>query len=142
MSEDITNKKHHFSLRVYYEDTDAGGIVFYANYLKFVERARTEWLRDVGINQSFFLERKIGFVVRNVEMSNVASARLDDQLTVISTITQIKRATMTFSQEIYNQNNIKLCTVEVLIVCVELNQDKLKACSIPQEILGALTRGS
>ena len=75
-----------YSVRVYYEDTDAGGIVYYANYLKFFERARTEWLRSLDISQAKFLEQNIGFVVRKVEMNNVASAKLDDLLNVNSTI--------------------------------------------------------
>ena len=57
---------HQHHVRVYYEDTDAGGIVYYANYLKFLERARTEWLRDMGIEQDTLLEQSVGFVVKRV----------------------------------------------------------------------------
>ncbi|MFP3710910.1 YbgC/FadM family acyl-CoA thioesterase, partial [Paraburkholderia sp. SIMBA_009] len=69
-------------VRVYYEDTDAGGVVFYANYLKFLERARTEWLRDLGVNQSGLAasEQRL-FVVRSLDMSYRKPARLDDLLT-------------------------------------------------------------
>ena len=124
-----------FQLRVYYEDTDAGGIVYYANYLKFFERARTEWLRKLGINQSTYLEQNLGFVVRKVEMYNLASARLDDQLVVSSTITEIKRASFIFEQVI-TCNNKLLCKAKVRIACVNLLLSK--PCTIPESILGAL----
>ena len=97
------NTSFSISFRVYYEDTDAGGIVYYANYLKFFERARTEWLRELGINQSYFLEHHIGFVVRQVIMDNVAAAKLDDLLTIHSSISELKRASMTFQQQIVDQ---------------------------------------
>ena len=134
----ITENQHNFVLRIYYEDTDAGGIVFYANYLKFAERARTEWLRTLGITQSNLLNQRVGFVVKNVTMNNIASAKLDDQLTVISSISLIKKASVAFSQEIYDQNNIKLCTIDVLVAFVDLSQQKPKACALPTEILGVL----
>lgn len=124
-----------FEVRVYYEDTDAGGIVYYANYLKFFERARTEWLRELGIHQSSFLEQNVGFVVRKVEMDNLASAKLDDVLTVISQITQQKRASLIFEQKIINNQKV-ICTATVRIACVNL--EYAKPCSIPESILGAL----
>ena len=128
-----------FELRVYYEDTDAGGIVYYANYLKFFERARTEWLRKLDIHQSFFLEQNVGFVVRKVEMDNLASAKLDDVLVVISEISELKRASLVFQQKIMNNQRV-LCTAKVRIACVNLNL--AKPCSIPEKILGALKSAS
>ena len=127
-----------FNVRIYYEDTDAGGIVFYANYLKFAERARTEWLREIGIYQSTLLESQMGFVVKKVEMDNHASAKLDDLLTVKSSITELKRASLVFIQELFNQHEQLLCTVVVRIACINLH--KAKPCAIPQELLGALKR--
>lgn len=126
--------------RVYYEDTDAGGIVYYANYLKFIERARTEWLRELGINQSDFLQKDLGFVVRKVEMENIASAKLDDLLTVTSTISQFRRASLIFNQQVFNQNEQLICSVIVTVACVNLSL--LKPCAIPEAILGALKRVS
>jgi acyl-CoA thioester hydrolase len=125
-----------FQVRVYYEDTDAGGIVYYANYLKFCERARTEWLRTLKINQSFFLEQNCGFVVRKVEMDNMASAKLDDLLTVTSTISELKRASLRFTQLITNEQQTCLCKVEVVVAYVNLLRSK--PCAIPNTILGAL----
>lgn len=95
-----------FPIRVYYEDTDAGGIVYYANYLKFFERARTEYLRQLGISQSTFLEQNLGFVVRKVEMDNLASAKLDDSLTVYSTVIE-QKGRVWFSSNISLMNKKK-----------------------------------
>jgi acyl-CoA thioester hydrolase len=128
------------AVRVYYEDTDAGGIVYYANYLKFFERARTEWLRALGINQSIFLEQNIGFVVTKVEMDNKASAKLDDLLTITTTISRLKSASLVFSQQLVNQHQQLLCDVVIKVACVNLSITK--PCGIPQSILGALKRVS
>ncbi|WP_448212271.1 tol-pal system-associated acyl-CoA thioesterase [Colwellia sp. MEBiC06753] len=132
----MTQSSFTFPIRVYYEDTDAGGIVYYANYLKFFERARTEWLRDLGIEQANFLEQSIGFVVRRVSMENIASARLDDLLSVKSQIKLLKRASIIFTQQIVNEQNIELCRVEVTVACVDFKNNK--PCPIPETILGAL----
>lgn len=131
------NNEFTYQLRVYYEDTDAGGIVYYANYLKFAERARTEWLRSLSINQSFFLEQNLAFVVRKVEMENKASAKLDDLLTITTKISTLKKASLTFEQLITNQHGNILCNISVLIASVNLV--KSKPCAIPEQILGALT---
>jgi acyl-CoA thioester hydrolase len=131
---------YQYKVRVYYEDTDAGGIVYYANYLKFFERARTEWLRELGINQSIFLEQNIGFVVTNVAMDNKASAKLDDLLTITTTISRLKFASLVFSQQLVNQNQLTLCTAEIKVACVQLSI--AKPCTIPNSILGALKRVS
>ena len=131
---------HQHAIRVYYEDTDAGGIVYYANYLKFFERARTEWLRALGINQSIFLEQNIGFVVTKVEMDNKASAKLDDLLTVTTIISRLKSASLVFSQQLVNQHQQILCTAVIKVACVNLSI--AKPCIIPKSILGALKRVS
>jgi acyl-CoA thioester hydrolase len=131
---------HTFALRVYYEDTDVGGIVYHANYLKYFERARTEWLRDMGINQAFFLQQNLGFVVRKVEMDNLASAKLDDLLEVKSTILTLKRASLVFQQQISNQAQQLLCKAQVRIACIDFSQNK--PCALPASILGAFKRVS
>ena len=136
----MSSSSSNYQIRVFYEDTDAGGIVYYANYLKFFERARTEWLRELGINQSKLLEQNTGFVVRKVEMNNIASAKLDDLLNVSSTISELKRASLVFTQQITNQNQQLICTVIVLIACVNLS--KAKPCGIPKELLGAFKGAS
>lgn len=132
MSETIDS----YQLRVFYEDTDAGGVVYHANYLKFFERARTEWLRKLNIKQSFFLEQNTGFVVRHVEMDNMAAAKLDDLLTVTSKVSELKRASLLFTQQITNEENKLLCAVKVRVAYIKLQQ--AKPCAIPEVILGAL----
>ncbi len=88
-------------IRVYWEDTDAGGIVFYANYLKFMERARTEWLRSLGISQQVLKEQTGGmFVVTDTQLKYLQPARLDDVLVVSAQTTEKGRASLTISQEI------------------------------------------
>jgi acyl-CoA thioester hydrolase len=92
-------------VRVYWEDTDAGGIVFYANYLKFMERARTEWLRSLGISQSALRQPANGqaggmFVVTDTQLKYLQPARLDDQLLVTAHISHTSRVTLTITQEI------------------------------------------
>ena len=108
-------------VRVYYEDTDAGGVVFYANYLKFLERARTEWLRDLGVNQSGLAasEQRL-FVVRSLDMSYRKPAKLDDLLTIRSRITKLGRASIHFAQraerngELLAEGNIQVCCVDAI----------------------------
>ena len=90
---------HAFILRVYYEDTDLAGIVYYANYLKFIERARTEWVRELGIDQvRLKAEEGIVFAVRRVEANYLSPARFDDVLTVETGIGEITGARITLSQ--------------------------------------------
>ena len=132
----MSEKAQDYQIRVFYEDTDAGGMVYHANYLKFFERARTEWLRALSIDQSVFLEQNTGFVVTKVEMSNLASARLDDLLTVSSQVIELKRASILFSQQITNDKKKLLCKVSVRVACVNLAT--AKPCAIPNTILGAL----
>lgn len=129
-----------FPIRVYYEDTDAGGIVYYANYLKFCERARTEWLRTLTISQQALLNENVGFVVKHIEMDNLFPAKLDDLLQVTTTITQLKRASITFEQVIKNQNEKVIANVIAQVVCVTI--DTLKPCAFPTIISGAFKRVS
>ncbi|VVD75678.1 4-hydroxybenzoyl-CoA thioesterase [Pandoraea horticolens] len=93
-----------WSIRVYYEDTDAGGVVFYANYLKFFERARTEWLRSLGIEQ-LELARSTGmiFIVRSTAVDYLSPARLDDLLTIKSRIERIGGASVDFEQQAWRE---------------------------------------
>lgn len=111
-------RAHNCSFRVYYEDTDAGGVVYYANYLKFAERARTEMLRSCGINQSKLAEKKgVYFVVRHAEIDFKKSARLDDQLEIDTKITGINGASITMEQDIKCGRQI-LVAVRTTIACV------------------------
>lgn len=110
-----------FDIRVYYEDTDVGGIVFYANYLKFFERARTEWLRALGFEQSDMADRlKRIFVVAGLNMDYRKPARLDDLLTIRSRVSRLGRVSVHFSQraerrgELLAQGSIQVCCVDTI----------------------------
>lgn len=125
-------------IRVYYEDTDAGGIVYYANYLKFFERARTEWLRSLGIEQDELLERSVGFVVKRVEMDNHAPARFNQLLCIESEIVELKRASLVFKQTIISPSQQCLVSALIRVACVNLASMKPQA--IPEYILEEFSR--
>lgn len=111
-------------IRVYYEDTDAGGVVYYANYLRFCERARTEWLRALGVEQQALLESAgIAFVVRSVKADYLQPARLDDVLQVVSHIATLRRASLVFEQEIRRDGQL-LFSAQVLIACIDHRRQK------------------
>jgi len=108
-----------WEVRVYYEDTDAGGIVYYANYLKFFERARTEWLRSLGVNQDILLrEHDAMFVVKNVSADYHAPARLDDVIKLTLRIDKLGRASIQFLQEAWCGDRL-LNTAHVKVGCVD-----------------------
>ncbi|WP_142664152.1 tol-pal system-associated acyl-CoA thioesterase [Paracoccus laeviglucosivorans] len=123
---------HHFPIRVYYEDTDLAGIVYYANYLKFIERARSEWLRDMGIDQSA-LKRDAGlvFVVRRVEADYLAPARFDDLLTVQSRLHELGNARITMCQKVMRQDRVLFSAV-VTLVCIN---DAGRPVRLPAELV-------
>lgn len=120
-------------LRVYYEDTDAGGIVFYANYLKFFERARTEWLRAAGVGQQqLSSETRCMFVVKSASIDYHAPARLDDRLEISVRIQKLGRASVLFTQEAWrmnDQDSVRLCTGSIRVGCVDTNS--LRPAEIP-----------
>lgn len=120
--------------RVYYEDTDAAGIVYHANYLKFMERARTEWLRHVGYDQQQLAsEHQVGFVVRKMTIDFILPARLDDEIEVISTLERCGRASMIFDQTV-SRDQQALCQAEVKVGCINLQTGS------PQAMAEALYR--
>jgi acyl-CoA thioester hydrolase len=109
---------HTMPLRVYYEDTDAAGIVYYANYLKFAERGRTEMMRGLGFEHSrIFQETGIAFAVRRLSADYRAAARLDDALTVETTVEAIGAATLSLDQQV-RRNGDTLVALDVLVACV------------------------
>lgn len=123
--------------RVYYEDTDAGGIVYYVNYLKFMERARTERLRALGYFQARLAEQGVLFVVRSSEARYLAPARLDDLLLISAEIEQLQRASLCFVQEVRRaEDNQLLCAGRFQVACVRAEDFKPQA--IPAEVRAAL----
>ncbi|CAK0769016.1 esterase/thioesterase [Gammaproteobacteria bacterium] len=111
-----------WSVRVYYEDTDAAGVVYYANYLKFLERARTEWLRALGFEQDV-LRRELGviFVVRTVTVDYLRPARFNDLLEVVCRLEELNRVSLVFSQEVRysGADDQPLCTGKVKVACLD-----------------------
>lgn len=111
-----------FSLpvRVYYEDTDAAGMVYYANYLRFCERARTEWLRTLGFAQhALMADQGIAFVVRSVEARYRTPARLDDSLVVVSQISRLGGASIEFDQRIHRTQEL-IFDARITIACIDI----------------------
>jgi acyl-CoA thioester hydrolase len=107
------------TVRIYYEDTDAGGIVYYANYLKFFERARTEWLRALGIHQQALLDDEgAAFVVRSATVEYLAAARLDDELSLRLQVAKLGRASVQFAQQAWRGDTL-LVTANVKVGCVD-----------------------
>ena len=127
-------------VRVYYEDTDAGGVVFYANYLKYLERARTEWLRSFGFEQDQLrLEYGIVFAVRSVDIKYLKPARFNQQLTVSVHNIELKRASMAMQQLVSNideDKNELFVKATVNVVC--LNSEQFSPSPIPKPIFEVL----
>ncbi len=124
------------TLRIYWEDTDAGGVVFYANYLKFFERARTEWLRALGHGQEQLrLNASAMFVVSDTTMRYRRPARLDDLLRVTVKLAEVRRASMTLAQQAWRGDEL-LTEGTIRIVCVDAGTFQPR--SIPTAITAAL----
>ena len=126
----------HWPVRVYYEDTDAGGVVFYANYLKFFERARTEMLRSMGFEQDQLItEQKLIFVVRSVQIDYLKPARFNESIDVTAEVTLAKKVSLNFKQVITRGEDV-LCKGNVRIAC--LDAETLKPKTIPEDLLQQL----
>ncbi|NUU65092.1 tol-pal system-associated acyl-CoA thioesterase [Enterobacteriaceae bacterium BIT-l23] len=120
-------------VRVYYEDTDAGGMVYHASYVAFYERARTEMLRYHHFSQQVLLEEQVAFVVRRMNLEYLAPARLDDMLEIQTHIVSMRGTSLVFSQKIVNADGKTLNEAEVLIVCVDPTTMKPRA--LPKSIV-------
>ncbi len=126
---------HIFHLRVYYEDTDLAGIVYYANYLKFIERARTEWVRALGLDQTRLrAEQGLVFAVRRVEADYLRPARFDDDLTVQTTLCDRSAARLILDQTVHRADKT-LFTARVTLVCLTA---KGTATRLPAALVAAL----
>jgi acyl-CoA thioester hydrolase len=128
---------HRLLTMVYYEDTDAAGIVYYANYLKFAERARTDWLRALGIPHSQMIKRDgLTLVVRRCHADYLKPAHLDDELTVETELVKLGGASVDMNQRVLRGTEL-LVELKVLVVCVGKDG---KAARIPDYLRGALPR--
>ncbi|MFZ6847786.1 tol-pal system-associated acyl-CoA thioesterase [Undibacterium sp. RuRC25W] len=126
-----------WNARIYYEDTDAGGIVFYANYLKFFERARTEWLRAAGVSQQqMSQEHQLMFVVKSTAVEYHSPARLDDELRLTVVVEKLGRASVQFIQEAWCGERL-LTTGKIKVGCVGV--ESLRPAPIPGVILASIS---
>jgi len=129
-----------WTIRVYYEDTDAGGVVFYANYLKFFERARTEWLRAAGVGQQqLAAQDRAMFVVKGTAVDYHAPARLDDRLKLTVVIEKLGRASVQFLQEAWRLDEGEpqlLATGRIKVGCVDTASFRPRP--IPEHVLRAI----
>ena len=113
---------HRLPIRVYYEDTDAGGVVYYGNYLKFAERGRTELLRSLGFDNKSLLDHKgLAFVVRHIEADYLKPARLDDLLEMRTGVTEIKNTSVVMKQSLFC-HDVMVFSASVILVCVDVNK--------------------
>ena len=144
-----------WKIRVYYEDTDTGGVVFYANYLKFFERARTEWLRSFGFQQQHLVETTGAiFVVKNTSVDYLSPARLDDELRLTVVVEKIRNASMQFIQEAWclpsgdgsgsagpdGSAPRLLARGSITVVCVD--QATFRPRPIPDELLNRIKKST
>jgi acyl-CoA thioester hydrolase len=125
-------------VRVYYEDTDAGGVVFYANYLKFMERARAEWLRSLGFEQDALREREgVLFAVRHVSLDYLLPCRFNDLLRVTAAITRCGGASLDFRQEVKREvDGVLCCRGDVRVAC--LHAVTLRPNRIPDNLMAEI----
>jgi acyl-CoA thioester hydrolase len=124
--------RYSHSFSVYWEDTDAGGVVYYANYLKFLERCRTEWLRALGVDQQRLRkDRQLQFVVANIAVDFLRPALLHDEILVTAALTRLAGATIHFKQTILRGDE-QLIDATVRVAC--LDSGTLKPCAIPKDL--------
>jgi acyl-CoA thioester hydrolase len=129
-----SSSKHHYEhrVRVYWEDTDAGGVVYYANYLKFLERGRSEWLRALGVDQPRLrAERGLQFVVVSITVDFLRPALLDDEVLVTAALAKLTGATIEFEQSIWREE-VQLVAATVRCAC--LDSATLRPRAIPKDL--------
>ncbi|WP_323716669.1 tol-pal system-associated acyl-CoA thioesterase [Paracoccus aminovorans] len=125
---------HRFPIRVYYEDTDLAGIVYYANYLKFIERGRSEWLRELGIDQRALKRQGIVFAVRRVEADYLSPARFEDLLEVHSRLYELRPARIVLDQRVI-RGEAELFRARVTIACLA---DSGRPAAVPEDVAARL----
>ena len=132
----MSQAEFHLPIRIYIEDTDAGGIVYYVNYLKFMERSRTEFLRSLGYHKAAILGGGLLLVVHAANVEYHRPARLDDELCVTTKVVKVARTYVEFKQQVL-RNDETLCTGMVRIACV--NAAAMKPLALPADLRNQLT---
>ncbi len=123
-------------VRVYWEDTDAGGVVYHASYLRFMERARSEWLRGMGVDQSAFKEATgLVFLVREMQIDFLKAALLDDELSVTVEVKERRSASILFTQTISRADGTQLIRAQVRLACVDIG--RMRPAQIPSGFIPA-----
>ena len=128
------HRKSHLSVRIYYEDTDCGGVVYYANYLRYFERARTEYLRERGVDLGAWAEKGLYFVVSRVEIDYKAPARYSDLLEIETVVTDLSGTRITFSHAVRGQDDRLIANSVVVLACVSAGRPR----RVPDEIIAVL----
>jgi 4-hydroxybenzoyl-CoA thioesterase/acyl-CoA thioester hydrolase len=128
------SKEFQHPVRIYIEDTDAGGIVYYVNYLKFIERSRTELLRSLGYGKTAILDDGLLLVVHSIEAKYLAPAKLDDEVIATATVKKLARSYVVFEQQV-RRNNQGLCHATAKIACVN---DQMKPTALPPHLYQAI----
>ncbi len=129
-------KRVHFAwpVRVYWEDTDAGGVVYHASYVRFLERARTEWMRALGVDQmAFKQETGLAFLVRDMQLDFLKPALLDDELSVTVEVKERRAASILFNQTITRADGSCLIRASVRVACVDLQ--RMRPAAIPPDLI-------
>lgn len=132
-----TSKEFIFPIRVYIEDTDAGGIVYYVNYLKFIERSRTEFLRSLGYGKAAVLDDGLLLVVRSAEVDYLLPARLDDEILATARLQKVANSYVIFEQEVRRGEQV-LCRATVKVACVSPVEGTIRPALMPKNIQEAL----
>jgi acyl-CoA thioester hydrolase len=126
----MTEPTHRFPIQVYYEDTDMGGIVYHANYLRYIERARSEWVRALGNDQNAMRESGLVWVVRRIEAEYLSTARFEDALIVESTVREVTPARLVMEQ-VVKRDELPIFIAMVTAVCMNANGQPVR---LPAEI--------
>lgn len=133
----MTSAPYTWPVRVYWEDTDAGGVVYHASYLRFMERARSEWLRAQGVDQMAFKEATgLAFMVRSMELDFLRPALLDDELSVTVAVKEWRAASILFGQAIGRADGTELVRAQVRVACVDLR--RMRPAPIPADLIPGL----
>jgi len=133
MSESTAKLPFDWPVRVYWEDTDAGGVVYHASYVRFLERARTEWMRALGVDQSAFREATgLAFMVRDMQIDFLKPALLDDELRVTVEVKERRAASILFNQSVVRTDGTALIRASVRVACVDLRQ--MRPAPIPADL--------